>query len=664
MASTVPTQERIVDPFASYNSNVVNKITQIVTQDSDGLLTTNSLQVALDSTSPTDTVVVSTGYIVKDDVVISITEDHQVNFDDPDNYISTGVWTQVGYYYVVLDYTYVKSRPAPEASIKILKPTERSFLTTSSQYCLLKVVKVEFGGLSYQIANLYNSDPENTSNAREYLKYYAGSLVDLPTFTQTRDQSRIAYEISRDKYYFGYSDGWRELSAGGISTDVNTDSTGVNIGMLCYVDENRDAQPAIATANNTGADLVVLSIGTAVAGTGRGSVAGFAENVPVESGLLIDIGDLLYLSSTEAGKITNVRTSPVYQVVGRALSQGSSTTPVDIIFSPKLVLSTGFEGQITTWLGPDGNGNYYKNIDVSSLDGTNAFDCHWFDNSDHTEITPHEVRIFGNGNVIRVSMTDSTTIVDYIISSASSVGGSGGGGGSGGVSDHALLTSLDYVSSGHTGFTPSPHNNAHHSETYITASNVTYGVLDVNGDVGTGAGQLAIGNHTHPQYVDIPSGETILFESDTTVTGYTLLVSWDDAIVYLTKGTAAGGETAGTQKSGSTWSQPNHSHAIPNEAAHVHTTSDHTLTIAEMPAHTHSFAAPLVSDSGTTYEGPEDPNDGTRYTETESTGGDGAHNHGDTGSSGSHNHGGSTDSDASANTWRPKGYNYTRQQRI
>jgi len=452
MASTVPNQERIVDPFASYNSNVVNKITQIVTQDSNGLLTTNSLQVALDSTSPTNTVVVSTGYIVKDDVVISITSEHQVDFTDGDNYVSGGTWTASGYYYLVLDYTYVKSRPAPQASIKILTPSERSLLTTSTQYCLLKVIEVTAGP---QISNLYDKDPSIPTNARKYLKYYAGSTVDLPSFLQDRDQSRIAYESARDKYYFGYSDGWRELSAGGISTDVNTDTTGIVIGSLCYVDENRDAQPALATSFETGADLVVLSIGTAISGEGRGSVAGFAEDVPVESGILIDIGDLLYLSASEPGKVTNVKTAPVFQVVGRALSQGSSTTPIEIIFSPKVVLSTGFEGQISTWQGPDGEGRYYKNIDVSLLDGTNAFDCHWFDHSDHTEITPTAVQILNNGNIIRVYLTDSTTIVDYVISSAGSIGGAGGGGGGGsGVTDHSLLTSLDYASSGHVGFAP------------------------------------------------------------------------------------------------------------------------------------------------------------------------------------------------------------------
>jgi len=666
MASTIPTQNRVIDPFASYNSNVVNQMCHVVTQNSDGLLTTNSLQVTLDSTSPTTTVIVSPGFAIKDDVLINITSNHIVDFTDGDNYASGAPLPMTGgYYYIVLEYVYIKSRPAPQAHIKILKPTD-SF---TSRYLLLKVVEISAVN-PHPITALYDYDPSHLTIKREYIKYYAGSVVDLPTFNQTRDQSRIAYETARDKYYFGYNSGWRELSAGGISTDINTDSTGVVVGSLCYVDENRNAIPALATSFETGADVAVLSIGTAISGKGRGSVAGFVEGVPVETGIGINIGDLLYLSATEAGKVTNIKTASIFQVVGRALTAGSQTTPVDIIFSPKIVLCTGIEGQISSWDGPDGVGNFYSLIDVSNLDGTNAFDCHWFDNSDHTEIVPAKVQILGNGNYIKISMLDATVTVDYVILSASSIGGAGGGGGGGGgggITDHSLLSSLDYASSGHTGFAPSPHGNGHHSETYITTSGVTYGALDANGDVGTGAGQLAIGNHTHPGYVDIPTGEVILFESDTAVAGYTLLTTQDDAVVYITKGSASGGEVGGTQKDGSTWSQPAHDHSIPTEPDHSHTGGDHVLTVSEMPPHRHylwdgCISQPYDSCYGGTPVSADKKESGSVYTDYE--GGGNAHNHGATSSDGLHNHGGTVGLNATVSSWRPFGYNYTRQQRI
>lgn len=41
------------------------------------------------------------------------------------------------------------------------------------------------------------------------------------------------------------------------------------------------------------------------------------------------------------------------------------------------------------------------------------------------------------------------------------------------------------------------HGNEDHSATYITSGGVTFEVLNANGDVGTGASQVAIGNHNH-----------------------------------------------------------------------------------------------------------------------------------------------------------------------
>lgn len=45
--------------------------------------------------------------------------------------------------------------------------------------------------------------------------------------------------------------------------------------------------------------------------------------------------------------------------------------------------------------------------------------------------------------------------------------------------------------------TPTSHNNSAHSETYITASGVTYEALNANSDVGTGSSQVAAGDHAH-----------------------------------------------------------------------------------------------------------------------------------------------------------------------
>jgi hypothetical protein len=144
-------------------------------------------------------------------------------------------------------------------------------------------------------------------------------------------------------------------------------------------------------------------------------------------------------------------------------------------------------------------------------------------------------------------------------------------------------------------------------------------------------------------YASVPSGETIIFDEDTAVTGYTLLTTVNDSLIYITKGSAAGGETGGTNKSGGTWTQPTHDHGG--------YTGYHTLTIAEMPSHRHApVAGSFICSvgSGGTVRG------GDNYTQIPYTG--------YTGGSSGHRHGLSTlTEDGTPSTWRPYGRNFTRQ---
>ena len=45
MASNIPEQTRVVDPFASFNSDTVNQLTKMITQGDNGLTTTKGLDV-------------------------------------------------------------------------------------------------------------------------------------------------------------------------------------------------------------------------------------------------------------------------------------------------------------------------------------------------------------------------------------------------------------------------------------------------------------------------------------------------------------------------------------------------------------------------------------------------------------------------------------------
>lgn len=69
------------------------------------------------------------------------------------------------------------------------------------------------------------------------------------------------------------------------------------------------------------------------------------------------------------------------------------------------------------------------------------------------------------------------------------------------------------------------------------------------------------------------------------------------------------------------------------DISHVHTTGDHTLTEAEMPAHSHTTPFKRVSPAWASIPALSLVNDGT--TNTGVTGGSQAHNHGSTGSAGS-----------------------------
>jgi hypothetical protein len=339
------------------------------------------------------------------------------------------------------------------------------------------------------------------------------------------------------------------------------------------------------------------------------------------------------------------------------------------------MLSSSLQGTIETtdWISQ--SGKYRYDIDITVLDSTGyAIVTSFFaDNAGTMEqIQPDSVDLIPNGSglysVARVWM--STNTLDVLYNLSSGIGISGGSGGGGGTTNHSLLSNLDYASSGHTGFADNNHDNTQHSLNFITASSVTYANMDANGDVGDLAGQLAIGDHTHisgdtHNYNDIPTGEIILFEKDTVVTGYSLLTTVDDGVVYITKGSAAGGETGGTAKTGGTWTQPNHTHTISTQTAHTHDTNDHTLTESEIPSHTHNYNGLALGSGGTLdWDGEGSAIHWPDTQASSSTGGGNAHNHGATDLGGSHAHGGSTGNSATVNTWRPVGRNFTRQQRI
>jgi hypothetical protein len=176
--------------------------------------------------------------------------------------------------------------------------------------------------------------------------------------------------------------------------------------------------------------------------------------------------------------------------------------------------------------------------------------------------------------------------------------------------------------------------------------------------------EAAMGPH------DIPSGETILFYKDTAVAGYTLKNTLDNKVVYVTKGSAAGGQTGGAVHSTGTWSQPNHNHAGPS---HTHTGPSHTHST---PAHTHGLPFLLVGGElywlSTQTSGTLDPDKlvtggdtgvgASPYkavSDSDGSGATGPSGTGATGASGT----GATSGSATESSWRPAAYCFTMQER-
>ncbi len=138
--------------------------------------------------------------------------------------------------------------------------------------------------------------------------------------------------------------------------------------------------------------------------------------------------------------------------------------------------------------------------------------------------------------------------------------------------------------------------------------------------------------------IQFPSGTKMVFYQDTAPSGWTIQDTLDDKLLYVTKGSAAGGQTGGGVHSSGTWSW-----------AGINTAS-HTLTAAESgaAAHTHAITADLYhpnTPGGNNLIAYGETGEAAAYTYTGVTGA----SSGASASSG-HSHA------LSGSTWRPAAY--------
>lgn len=423
MASSKPTQERMVDPFASYNSNEVNRLTEIIGLGRNGMIGYPSLQVSSnDSTS----VIVARGYILKDDVLILVPEStHVVDFLDPDHYTDpTPPIPEVGYNYIVFDYTYVKSRPAPEANIKILKATDTHLYTSASNLYLLKVVQIiEPTPNNYEISQILDYDPLIPNNQRRTVLTFAGARYSIPSHTD-RYQGRFMYSSEEDDFVFGLSNRWISLQDFTNATSVVRDTSALAKGDLVYFNSLAGLTKAISTTVTSTADGVVTVVGEETdSPPGRVQTTGRVEEVPIEGGIAVNIGDLLYLSLAEPGKVTNIEVYPFSQFVGRCLEVTGGGTTCNMLFVRGYVSSAvssehafGFAETLLTGNWISDSGLFYQDIDTSTiLEGGNVV-VSARDTTADIIIEPTLIEIDATATgTVRVWMPDATTELDITL---------------------------------------------------------------------------------------------------------------------------------------------------------------------------------------------------------------------------------------------------------
>ena len=151
--------------------------------------------------------------------------------------------------------------------------------------------------------------------------------------------------------------------------------------------------------------------------------------------------------------------------------------------------------------------------------------------------------------------------------------------------------------------------------------------------------------------------DKIWTHQDAAPTGWSIIAGTTDALLACKGGSNAYNVAGGTQAG--TWAQPSHTHTGPSHTHtgpnHLHTTGGHTLTIAEIPSHSHTISRIFLESGVHAFQSGV----GTtpQAVSTGATGGGGTHDHGNTGSGGTGSTGtagtGATGSNSTATTYRP-----------
>jgi len=172
-------QLRAVDPYASYDSDIVNRHLDALTLNKNCILTGLECSI-IDQTN----IKVGSGFCVKDSVLINFTQDVSIDLTDVNWYSNpaSGGLTTTGVYYVVVSYKYQTIRPAPYAKIVILNDPTNQY--DPGQYLFIAALQIDTFNTSLGVISVIDHDPLNPDIKRVgpgLLYYYKGRKDWFPS---------------------------------------------------------------------------------------------------------------------------------------------------------------------------------------------------------------------------------------------------------------------------------------------------------------------------------------------------------------------------------------------------------------------------------------------------------------------------------------------------
>lgn len=177
MAVTAPSQERSLDPFSeSRYSDRVNRMTRMVTEGRDVVLFPE--QSFSFSKKDDNTLTIGQGVAIKDDVLIDIPEDYDLDLTETYYYNDSASALVDGIYLVVLEYIYDRSFPAPTAYFKVY--TDRTNYDADSDDCIfLGTITITGGVLTTTFSECHSTPTEicRPVNQESGLAYLDGGVV-------------------------------------------------------------------------------------------------------------------------------------------------------------------------------------------------------------------------------------------------------------------------------------------------------------------------------------------------------------------------------------------------------------------------------------------------------------------------------------------------------